>query len=720
MNRNIGQLLSFVQLLQLDEMDNISIPVIQRDYAQGRIDTQATEIRNDFVLSLRNALEMNEPLTLDCIYGSISERNFIPTDGQQRLTTLFLLHYYVSVAAGKLDSALLSKFTYMVRDSAKEFCESLATHSIDLSTKNPSLSIKNALWYHGGVFENDPTINGMLNMLDEIHVKFGTESALEYHERLFKDESPVKFWWLPIDNFGFADDLFIKMNARGKSLTRFEVFKAEFETAITESGNADQVHEWKEKIDNDWLELFWQYFGVDAPNNAENGLFRYILFIGETFHSWQKKSVFVSKSISEDNDRLQYRNTITVFQTPNYFEFLCASLDGLGKLINSSEFTNCKEFFKALVTGNNLEFWKYAKLFSVISFNVKFGAMGNFVPFMRVLDNLIAYQREINKRDMIFNTAIDGVSYQSFTNGIENLLLHMNTCGGDVPKALQTVQSISGVSGLSNEKIKAIYISKHGASEILKLEQIPEMCGLIHNFIESDKIMITADKLVQVVMNKRVFMQLLQSYSPDEMLLLRVGYLWPMVFGEENSKTYRKHRMWFNKSENGDFMFTAAPGDTKKWQAPLKALIADLSTMPFEDIVAEMEELLHKRINSVKFTEWFDYIVKYPEFFVSDEYCCCMIPEYYGGTGYLCLVTDKNWNSPYNPFCKALANKLGVPYKVSGDVKNILHLPNNITAEITNDGGWSINSEDISEVLPCSAGQDCIMLAVDYLTTKIV
>lgn len=278
----------------------------------------------------------------------------------------------------------------------------------------------------------------------------------------------------------------------------------------------------------------------------------------------------------------------------------------------------------------------------------------------------------------------------------------------------------SALAGHTYEKIKATYISKHGDAEILMLEQMPEMCGLIHNFIEPDKILITADKLVQVARNKKAFMQLLQSYSPDEMLLLRVGYLWPVMFGEENSKIFRKHRIWFNNSENGDFMFTAAPGETRKWQKPLKTLIAELAALPFDDITHEMAELLHRRTASIRFTHWFDYLVKYPEFFVSDEYCCCMIPEYSGGTGYLCLVSDKNWIYPYNPFCKALANKLGVKYGISGDVKNILHLPNNITAEITSNGSWRVFCEDSSEILKCSAGQDCILLAAEYLADKIV
>ena len=41
MNNKIGQLLSFVELVRFTEIDKICIPVIQRDYAQGRPDPQA-------------------------------------------------------------------------------------------------------------------------------------------------------------------------------------------------------------------------------------------------------------------------------------------------------------------------------------------------------------------------------------------------------------------------------------------------------------------------------------------------------------------------------------------------------------------------------------------------------------------------------------------------------------------------------------------------------
>ena len=74
-------------------------PRIQRDYAQGRLTFKASQVRKSFIKSLKTALsEPASSVNLDFIYGvqekdvKSDETQFIPLDGQQRLTTLFLLH----------------------------------------------------------------------------------------------------------------------------------------------------------------------------------------------------------------------------------------------------------------------------------------------------------------------------------------------------------------------------------------------------------------------------------------------------------------------------------------------------------------------------------------------------------------------------------------------------------------------------------------------------
>ena len=66
-------------------------------------------------------------LKLDFVYGSEDEGKLSPLDGQQRLTTLWLLHWYVALRAGKLEEASvrLRNFTYETRISSREFCRNL-------------------------------------------------------------------------------------------------------------------------------------------------------------------------------------------------------------------------------------------------------------------------------------------------------------------------------------------------------------------------------------------------------------------------------------------------------------------------------------------------------------------------------------------------------------------------------------------------------------------
>ena len=83
---------NFMELIKEYE---ITIPLIQRDYAQGR-DKEKTKA-NNFLNAILKGVQ--DGLTLDFIYGKENkeENKFIPLDGQQRLTTLLLIHWYVSL-----------------------------------------------------------------------------------------------------------------------------------------------------------------------------------------------------------------------------------------------------------------------------------------------------------------------------------------------------------------------------------------------------------------------------------------------------------------------------------------------------------------------------------------------------------------------------------------------------------------------------------------------
>lgn len=54
-------------------LSKIEIPMIQRDYAQGRKSPDVDRIRKRFLSSIYSALTENKPLKLDFVYGDINE-----------------------------------------------------------------------------------------------------------------------------------------------------------------------------------------------------------------------------------------------------------------------------------------------------------------------------------------------------------------------------------------------------------------------------------------------------------------------------------------------------------------------------------------------------------------------------------------------------------------------------------------------------------------------
>jgi len=268
MENNIasGEILSFIDLL---EKNKIEIPIIQRDYAQGR--TENSVIRQDFLQALKDSVIENKKLKLDFIYGEIVDDTFQPLDGQQRLTTLFLLHWYAIAKEGAIPENiinLLSKFTYETRISSREFCNDLVKKSIIITDKNRlSEQIKDANWFYLS-WKQDPSIVAMLNTLDDIYELFFDINDLW---ELLTGQKLITFHYLNLQDLGLSDDLYIKMNARGKLLTPFENFKAQFQKRIEDNEwemGYDAINKFDYKIDTHWTDFFWSKFGnrIDAAH----------------------------------------------------------------------------------------------------------------------------------------------------------------------------------------------------------------------------------------------------------------------------------------------------------------------------------------------------------------------------------------------------------------------------------------------------------------------
>lgn len=307
--------------LKLVEEREIEIPIIQRDYAQGRIHPKTNEVRENFLSALIEKLEESiddKNLVLDFVYGStktIEKKVFVPLDGQQRLTTLFLLHWFLCPKdeLNLLQKDRLSKFSYQTRISSKDFCHKLVNsdrYSIEISInreiqhlkdeiakkeikanslqnspekeklikdiemlKESSLSwtlskgIINQSWFMWG-WKKDPTVKAMLVMLNAMDKKLSTKSEEEKLQMWNNlKQGRIVFHLLPLEEFELTDELYVKMNARGKELSAFDIFKSTLEEQmrLNKVSEEDQ-QEWRKNIDSCWIDIFWNKIKKDLES----------------------------------------------------------------------------------------------------------------------------------------------------------------------------------------------------------------------------------------------------------------------------------------------------------------------------------------------------------------------------------------------------------------------------------------------------------------------
>ena len=319
--------LTFPSLLK--KYDKILIPMIQRDYAQGRSDEKAQEVRTNL---LKDIFE-KESVHFDLIFGSCEKRKenngekqcFIPVDGQQRLTTLFLLHLYAQ-KLGRNDEELdLSKFSYDTRRAAADFCNKVTAEPwIVEPNKKVSETIKDSVWFMN-YWENDPTVEGMLNMLDAIHNKANETNAKGID---FPNLDKIKIYFFDLESNGLNENLYLKMNSRGKPLTAFENLKASIEKVLPDNLESDGAQKcfpenavapesfkdkWKFFMDRDWTNAFWN---SEKPEVTDNNITAFIVrFLSGYYNAFSNSND--ENVVKETNNKLKEINSKN-----NYADFI--------------------------------------------------------------------------------------------------------------------------------------------------------------------------------------------------------------------------------------------------------------------------------------------------------------------------------------------------------------------------------------------------------------
>ena len=330
----IGKLYTYSEFIQ---EHHIEIPRIQRDYTYGSNTRKTNEVLNNLLSDIYNALfNDGSEIILDFVYGSTNNREmFEPLDGQQRLTTLYLLDLYASWAAGEV---IENKFNYSTRDNTTIFCKSITDPKyFRYDTNYPIKEQIIDCAFFLPSFNDDPSIKSMLVVLERIEERFKEKAhSGELYQKLHNDCS-VKFFALDFDKFDLSDDLYIKMNSRGKPLTEYEIFKAQIEKYIEKKLNDKELmYRFAKSFDTDFTDLVWNELGGTSNDlqKIDNGFIYLINNILAIIHFNRKKRDTAFKSDDElrniwDNLEinaddvefiLDFMNTFNVCHTSNLID----------------------------------------------------------------------------------------------------------------------------------------------------------------------------------------------------------------------------------------------------------------------------------------------------------------------------------------------------------------------------------------------------------------
>lgn len=353
---SVGKKTTFWEFICSPEVKRIEIPQIQRDYVQGRDTAQVRYARGRMLDEIQSSIENKKHLDLNFVYGRDENGIFIPIDGQQRLTTLLSLHIYAFAKDGEKENLALlgDKFTYLTRTSTRRFLNAVV-HNIEhcfqhfqqTETKTKAEMetetekeknkkketemeeyIKDAAWY-SPEWDKDPSIRSFVVVLSEIHARFFSMTKLA--EKLKRSDCPVSFMSLKISDIGFANDLYIKMNSRGKPLTEFEAFKSELfdylDETVFEKLGFDKAN-FKKGADNEWLSMIWDLCAhpeqkCDSVNKAQECDSVYMAFLHQIIMNRLKVMNRLMTDESENHAAWnELKNNDGFFNFANYKPFL--------------------------------------------------------------------------------------------------------------------------------------------------------------------------------------------------------------------------------------------------------------------------------------------------------------------------------------------------------------------------------------------------------------
>jgi len=557
----------------------IVIPKIQRDYAQGRV----SEIQKakDFLTVLLEGTNRN--ITLDFIYGKVDEKEkvFVPIDGQQRLTTLFLIHWFVSVENKYIKD--LQKFNYEVRSSTKDFIKKLTVEDNWKKFKKSNIKnqIENANWFFLS-WKNDPTVISILNMLDLIESKF-QNIEIDVLDN-------ISFEFLNLNDFNLTDELYVKMNSRGKPLTKFENFKSIYEKHLV-FDNKTYGHIIKAKLDNEWLDIFWNLAKEKVKKDKKLQISDAPKIADEMFYNFfQNITAFYSNEFNEvDIFKFNYKEKVKdiskVLDHLTHYNKYKKSILELRDTTFGIDIFNDFIYIDASKPEYEvrLRFYALMKYFLQIDFNTIDKNLQLFKKWMRVSINII--------HNTLYNTQKE---FERDRKILDDMIILLDN---NFYQKLSTTH-ISNISQVKEEKEKAALILQQTSyeNEFIEAENHWYLDGQINFLIEYADVKNSFDiEKFKLYRDKFISLWSFSSKKSNKILIYRAlltkGYYPPISTNHTFCSFDSSVRI---KSENWQRVFNSNRLDTTK-DDPLRtkyfqALLDDIDKKDIEKSLNDIIE----------------------------------------------------------------------------------------------------------------------------------
>lgn len=291
---------SLKKLLTDHSLDQIIIPEIQRDYVwtvenvkgllnsiekdykeqkantknidESTLDSMAPEIRE---IVMRSLAEKKVFSNIGFIYaysgeGDVSSKYFL-IDGQQRITTMYLLLLAVSIKSKKQTvfrntyfNHQITKVDYKVREAAHDFLIEFVDFLLEGGDLN---QVVEQCWYYS-LYKSDKTIQSLI-----VNYKVIQDFVKQSDMDLSFIEDNIELFYFDTSKSEQGEELYIYMNSRGESVQSNENIKAQLLEGLSDI----EKHE-KGKLWEDWQNFFWRGKDVNAEN-ADDGFDEFLRWI---------------------------------------------------------------------------------------------------------------------------------------------------------------------------------------------------------------------------------------------------------------------------------------------------------------------------------------------------------------------------------------------------------------------------------------------------------